>query len=298
MNKLKLPTLLSITDNPSVRFWIKKQLEEEFFIIDAPKRSAALIAAQTAALDFVIIDSEFEDYDAIELCRELKQILRALTPILLITGRLKRSFLDAAIEAGVTDFLNNQLDPNELQTRIDSIRKGHMLREKTHVASFSLGKQGGDFPTAALKSRVMLHHEALKMLDEAKQERAPVFALLIRIDQFSELKTAEPAISSLSQLFKKHLSQADLLIPSVEGRFLVLLRNANPEKAKALAEKIRKELPKTPFAGKNGPLHLTLSIVISFLEGNETDFNRMVDSSTKALKTAHDLIISIDKETL
>lgn len=138
MTHIKLPTLLAITNNPSVRFWIKKHLDEDFFIIDASEKRAALAVAQTASLDFIILDSEFEDCDALDLCRELKQILRSLTPILLMTGRLKRSFLDTAMEAGVTDFLNNRLDPEELQIRIATIRKAQALREKTQEASNAL----------------------------------------------------------------------------------------------------------------------------------------------------------------
>ena len=91
MSTLKLPTLLVVTENPSVRVWVKKHLDQDFFIIDASRKKGAIEAAQTAALDFVIVDSELESFDALELCAALKQILRTLTPILLITGRLKRS---------------------------------------------------------------------------------------------------------------------------------------------------------------------------------------------------------------
>ena len=131
MSKIKLPTLLAITDNPSVRYWIKKHLDEEFFIIDATKKSSAIVAAQTASLDFIIVDSELEDCDPLELCGELRRILRTLTPILLITGRLKKSFREEALQAGVTSFLADQLDFEELQSRIEEGTKAASLRQKT-----------------------------------------------------------------------------------------------------------------------------------------------------------------------
>jgi PleD family two-component response regulator len=170
MNRLRLPTLLSVTDNASIRHWIKKHLDDQFFIIDASKKKKALEVAKTSALDFIILDADFEDCDVLELCAEMKQILRTLTPILLITGRLKKSFLDAALEAGVTDFLSNQLSLEELEARIAVIRKTHSLREKTQEASIALPKPIEELPSSRLKNRVRIQKEALKIVKKGKKE--------------------------------------------------------------------------------------------------------------------------------
>lgn len=303
MNNLKLPTLLAVTDDAAVRFWIKKQLDEEFFIVDAPKKHSALSAAQTTSFDFIIVDSELEDCDALELCKELKQILRTLTPILLITGRLKRSYLDAAKEAGVTDFLNNQLDPEELRMRIQTIRKSHSLREKTQDISNALAPKSDDLSIGTLKNRVLIHNQAIHALKEAKKEGVPIAALIIRIDRFDELQNRigngmkQQIIKPFTDLTQPMLSSTDFLVPSSEGRFIILMKNKTPEQGRALAERIKNDLSRLSFQTEEGPLHLTVSIVVSSLEANEIEFNRMVDSSFKALKKAQDLIISIDKET-
>jgi len=304
MNNLKLPTLLAVTDDAAVRFWIKKQLDEEFFIVDAPKKHSALSAAQTTSFDFIIVDSELEDCDALELCRELKQILRTLTPILLITGRLKRSYLDAAKEAGVTDFLNNQLDPEELRMRIQTIRKSHSLREKTQDISNALAQKSDDLSSMTLKNRVLIHNQAINALKEAKKEGVPIAALMIRIDRFDELQNRigngikQQIIKPFTDLTQPLLSSTDFLVPSSEGRFIILMKNKTPDQGRALAERIKNDLSRQSFQTEEGPpLRLTVSIVVSSLEANEIDFNRMVDSSFKALKKAQDLIISIDKET-
>lgn len=303
MNNLKLPTLLAVTDDASVRFWIKKQLDEDFFIVDALKKYSALSAAQTTSFDFIIVDSELEDCDALELCRELKQILRTLTPILLITGRLKRSYLDAAKEAGVTDFLNNLLDPEELRMRIQTIRKSHSLREKTQDISNALAPKSEDLSSVTLKNRVLIDNQAINALKEAKKEGVPIAALMIRIDRFDELQNRigngmkQQIIKPFADLTQPLLSSTDFLVPSSEGRFIILMKNKTPEQGRALAERIKNDLSKQSFQTEEGPLRMTVSIVVSSLEANEIDFNRMVDSSFKALKKAQDLIISIDKET-
>src|SRR5207245_10621486 len=99
---------------------------------------------------------------------------------------------------------------------------------------------------------------------------------------------ANPAYAITSPftiLLSRFLSSTARLLPSSEGRFVILLKNRTPEIGRTIAEQIRKEISKTPFQTKSGPIPVTASIVVSSLEG-ESDFNLMLDSSFKALKKA------------
>lgn len=134
-----LPTLLIITDNPSVRFWVKKHMDEDFFVIDAHEKFAAIEAVKNTPLDFILLDSAFEECDALELCKELRQHMpNILTPIFLITGRLKKNYLEHALDVGVTDFINDQLDIDELEMRIAISRNAASLRKKTASIAASI----------------------------------------------------------------------------------------------------------------------------------------------------------------
>jgi len=303
MDKLKLPTLLIVSENPSVRFWIKKQLNDQFFIIDAPDFKIAIETAKNSHLDFVIIDSDFENYNPLNLSLEIRKNLDAFTPILLITGRLKKSFLEAALDAGVTDFLNNQLDPEELQLRIATGRKAQSLREKTKDAFSSLEPPKNELSSDYLKNKFLLHDQALRLIANAKIKNIPLVALFIRIDRFDELQTksgylvASEILIPLSHLLLKNLKESDLLIPSSEGRFIILLQNVTIAQAKSLAENLRSKVKKAAFLTKNGPIYLSISMTLSSLEATEGDFNRIVNISVNALKEAHtavNLIIPID----
>jgi two-component system cell cycle response regulator len=303
---LKLPTLLVIADNPSVRFWIKKNLNDQFFVIDATKKSAALEAIQYAPLDFIIIDSGFEDCDPIELCQEMRQLLHTtLTPILLITGRLKRSYREAALEAGVTDFLSDQLDLDELETRIATGQKAVSMRQKTVDISSALKKPKNESSENYLKNKLVLHDQALRLLADAKKEKVPMTLLLLQIDGFNDLQsrlgilTAEEILLPLSTLLNRHLRAQDLLIPSAEGRFIILLHTMPDEEAKHFAEVLRKEVQQQRFKTKNGELHLTVSIAFSSIAANETAFNKSVNAAIKSLaqtQSTTNLIISLKKE--
>lgn len=125
-----LPPLLLITENPSVRYFFKKHLESQFTLIEASREHTALQELCTSPLEVVVLDSHLESCDALELACKLRN-RNLLVPILLITGRLKKSFRDQALDAGVTDFLQEQLDLEEFETRIAILRKASESRKKT-----------------------------------------------------------------------------------------------------------------------------------------------------------------------
>lgn len=305
MSKQPLPTLLLVADNPSVVFWIKKNLSDQFFVIEAQDRKSALDALN-AKLDFIIIDSSFEAHDPLELCKELsKKTAVNLTPILLITNRLKKSYRDKALESGVTDFLSDQLDLEELETRIAIGRKGVAAKKKTEEISSLIHVPKKELSSAYLKKKFLLTNHALRLLAEAQKEKSPVSLLFLRIDHFNELQSrfaqsfAEKLLIPFSDFLSHLLPETDLLIPSSDGGFIVLLPNTDPAHAKSFAERLHNEIQHHRFDTDTGPVHLTVSIAFSSLEATENAYNRAVEFSSKALRQAlpaTNLIISLDQE--
>jgi PleD family two-component response regulator len=136
--QLKLPTLLVIADNPSIRFWVKNHLDPQFFVLSAETKQQALDALN-ANPDFIIIDAAFEECDPLDLCKTLSQFTKKqLIPILLITGKLKKSFRAQATEAGVNYFLSDQLDIEELQARLAEGLQAAAVRHKTETLGLSI----------------------------------------------------------------------------------------------------------------------------------------------------------------
>lgn len=272
--QIRLPTLLIVADNPSVRFWVKKQLEDQFFLITAQSRQEAL-EALNAHLDFIIVDAVLEEGDALALCLKLSQLTQKKIPILLITGRLKKSFREKALASGVTDFLSDQLDVEELHMRITTGKKTASVREKTEGMSQKIkfsGRSGG-----SLKSKFVLTDQALRNLANAREKGIPVALLVVRIDKGEEI----------SDYMNRFARGKGLWIPSDEGGALLLF-DTPFNAARSIAETLREEAQ---------TLHVTISIAVSSLEASEKGFNRMIDTALKSLKTHSEtnLIISVDE---
>lgn len=292
--QLKLPTLLVVAENPTIRFWIKKHLDGQFFVINAENEHEAL-EALASRLDFIVVDAAMEDCDPLKLCKELRQRAQ-LVPILLITGKLKKSFRDEAYQSGVTDFLSDQLDIDELEVRIEAGLKMASSREKTVDIGLAIR---GIKPNAggSLKNKVVLNNQGLKVLAEAKKKNIPVALLFLGIDHFENWENKEEIFNSLGQFIQNLLREKDVLIPSTEGRYIILLNNTFPESAKKVAARLKEKISYHPFSAMR---KLTVSIAVSSFEASEKEFQKMIDSALKSLKTQTDtnLIISFDEENL
>jgi two-component system, cell cycle response regulator len=303
--KLKLPTLLVISDNPSIWQWVKRELEGQFFIIRASRQFSATETARTTELDFIILDANFEECDPLELARELRQI-NTITPILLITGRLKKSFRDAALDAGVTDFLNESLSIEELETRIATGKRAASARKKTSEISTRLKGTKQELSQDFFKNKVLLNKKAIDLLANVKKQKDSIMLLLLRIDHFQDLQSqvglidAEELLPLLSERITRHLRPEDLLIPSSQGFFILLLPHTAPDEASAIAEELRREVQKEPFQLPSKKLEITISIALSSFQAEEEQYKRIVAQASKALQAAKamtNLIISLDKET-
>jgi diguanylate cyclase (GGDEF)-like protein len=303
--KLKLPTLLVIADNPSIRHWIRRHLEDQFYVVEAPNRWTAIDSAQSTGLDFIILDSHFEECDPLELSRYLRSINPAI-PILLITGRLKKSFRDEARASGITDFLNDQLAIEELEMRISAGQKTANARKKTSALSSRIKPIQRPLTDEFFKNKILLNEKALRLLSDMKKEKETISLLLLRMDHFHQLQASEGPIAIdeiLAMLYdriSRRIRPGDLLIPSSNGFFILLLPHTAIAEAGKIAEQLRRTVQREAFDLDKKEIHLTVSIAVSPLNADEGQYKRIVAQASQALAQSQattNLIISINKET-
>jgi CheY-like chemotaxis protein len=112
---------LIVEDNHTTALLLA-QIIEKLGAFEAHSRDTAGSALKLAAsmpFDIIIVDYMLPDFDGIRLSREL----RALpgyehVPILMITSSYEKNVRRAALEAGITEFVNKPIDVVELKVRI------------------------------------------------------------------------------------------------------------------------------------------------------------------------------------
>jgi PleD family two-component response regulator len=303
MTSLKLPTLLVITELPPVRYWVKEQLEKQFYLINATTEKKALETVKTAHLDFIIIDGSMEECDPLSLSTKIRNLApHDPFPILLITGRLKKTYRDIALEAGVTDFLSEELDREELEMRIATGQRSAEVRQKVVGISMTLAKTKADSKAKYLKNKDLMEDRLVRFLDTAKKENKQVTMLLGQIDAFTALQssyrlsTAEILIP-LADLLNQSLQGNEISTPSSDGQFIILLTGVNPIETKKTAQNFQKMINKHRFLTKRGPIKITASFALSKVDANEPSLNKMITIANTSLKQnvlKKNFIVSLD----
>ena len=301
-----LPTLLIISDNPSIRYWLKKQLGSQFFLIEATNKAKAIETALNSTIEFVILDADFKTYDSLLLAKEIRQTpSNLLTPILLITDKLKKTYRTAAQEAGVTDFLFQPLDAEELAAKIETIKKAGNIRHKVLGLSSRISAPQQEPSSTFFKDKVVLQDQALQLLATAREKGVRVKMVLVRIDRYAEIQTkfgevaSQEILKNFGELLTRSAGKHGMITPFTDGQFVILLPEVELAQSQKIAENLRKLVEKQRFNTKQGILHLTASFAISDIDTNEKSFNRMIDATKKSLEQSTSLnnqIFFIDKK--
>ena len=119
--------VLVVDDDPPLRRMLERTLVAEGFEVTvAADGSAALIAAERAAPDLIVLDVAMPGLDGVAVCKRLRA--KGLpTPILMLTARDAVPDRVAGLEAGADDYLVKPFAVQELIARLRALtrRSGH-----------------------------------------------------------------------------------------------------------------------------------------------------------------------------
>jgi type IV pilus assembly protein PilB len=115
----RLPRLLVVEDDESVRGYISASLSGTVEVVGASTAGEALDLATSDSIDGVVVDQQLPDLPGLELIRLLRTEARtAAIPILMLTGSASTTLEDDARNAGVDDYLTKPLEPALLEERV------------------------------------------------------------------------------------------------------------------------------------------------------------------------------------
>jgi two-component system, OmpR family, response regulator MprA len=115
--------VLVVDDDPPLRRMLERTLVAEGFEVTlAPDGGAALVAAERAAPDVIVLDVAMPALDGLAVCRRLRG--KGLpTPILMLTARDGVPDRVAGLEAGADDYLVKPFAVQELIARVRALTR-------------------------------------------------------------------------------------------------------------------------------------------------------------------------------
>lgn len=220
----------------------------------------SLLLEQSLA-DVLLLDRSIPDYDAI--CRGLKAGASRSVPIVVVDWEEGgETAAVEAFEAGADEFVTAPVRLHELRARVmKELRHKHRLDifKRLRAERDSLRS---DVRLDALTS--VLNRKALdRALAEIEEEDTDLSVVFLDVDHFKAINdtfghsAGDRALAALGRLLADHVRPNDIVGRYGGEEFLVVLRNADSDVARRVAERIRQSIAACEVPG------LTRGITVS-----------------------------------
>jgi len=245
-----------------------------------------------------VIDEKTPNIDLIPLCSSIRSLRDFKhTPIIIITRRLKKSFMRSLIKAGATDFLREPLDEDEFHLRVEMAK--HVMETQTKMSGLTPRLSKETPSTPSLEKRIFLDDRATRIVGQALSEKKNLALILLEIDQYHQVLKARgenvthALTIEIEERLQKVMRMQDLFYNQNLGKFAVFLPKTSCMAAVFIAENIQEYLDGEVFSTGNIRFHLTASMGVASLdqEGDETksiaiNLDRLLSAATHCLLAA------------
>jgi signal transduction histidine kinase len=226
--------ILMVDDDRVDRLAIRRAIEQSginAIVDEAQNAGDALQKVGMRGYDCLLLDHDLPGTSGTDLTRQLRE-RGNLTPVVLVTGQQNEELLQAAVEAGVTDFFpKNDLSPRRLALRIRfAIRIGRAEAESAKsLAAANQASRARDDVLAVVSHDLRGPLHAISLACEALREEIPAGAIryLGAIERASQ--RAERLISDLLEASAIENGALQLARGTVDASSLVKQAAADAE---------------------------------------------------------------------
>ncbi|MBO9654135.1 PleD family two-component system response regulator [Rhizobium sp. BR 250] len=237
---------------------------------------AALLKAAGNPFELVIVNSNFEDYDPLRLCSQLRSLERTrFLPLLLVAEQGADDMVARALDLGVNDYILRPIDPNELVARsLTQIRRKryneHLRLNLQHTMELAIvdGLTG-------LNNRRYLDNHLKILFDRAAVRGRPISICMTDIDRFKLVNdtyghdVGDEVLREFAARIRSTVRGADLACRYGGEEFVVVMPDTPMELAASVAERLRAIVEDQPFYVRSidRELSITASLGIATSSG-------------------------------
>ncbi|MDA5638305.1 MULTISPECIES: PleD family two-component system response regulator [Agrobacterium] len=256
---------------------------------------AALLKAASNPFELVIVNSNFEDYDPLRLCSQLRSLERTrFLPLLLVAEQGADDMVARALDLGVNDYILRPIDPNELVARtLTQIRRKryneHLRLNLQHTMELAIvdGLTG-------LNNRRYLDSHLKILFDRAAVRGRPISICMTDIDRFKLVNdtyghdVGDEVLREFAARIRSTVRGADLACRYGGEEFVVVMPDTPMELAASVAERLRAIMEDKPFYVRSidRELSITASLGIATSSGAFGAPDEILKQADKALYEA------------
>jgi two-component system cell cycle response regulator len=274
---------------------ISRALKPIAEIVSQSDPQAAVFEAAEGAFDMIIVNSNFDHYDPLRLCSQLRSLERSrFIPILLVVDQGGEQMVVRALELGVTDYILRPIEPNELivrcLTQIRRKRFNDQLRDNVQQ-TIELAVTDG---LTGLNNRRYLDKHMKLLYDRAVARERPLSLCITDIDRFKAVNdtyghdAGDEVLREFAARVRSTVRGADLACRYGGEEFVVVMPDTPPETAAAVAERLRMVIESEPFVLKQSgiSLSITASLGISSTAWGAESPEQLLKQADRALYEA------------
>ena len=237
---------------------------------------AALLKAASSSFELVIVNSNFEDYDPLRLCSQLRSLERTrFLPLLLVAEQGADDMVARALDLGVNDYILRPIDPNELVARsLTQIRRKryneHLRLNLQHTMELAIVDA-----LTGLNNRRYLDNHLKILFDRAAVRGRPISICMTDIDRFKLVNdtyghdVGDEVLREFAARIRSTVRGADLACRYGGEEFVVVMPDTPMELAASVAERLRAIVEDKPFYVRSidRELSITASLGIATSSG-------------------------------
>ncbi len=256
---------------------------------------AALFEAAETPFELVIVNSNFDDYDPLRLCSQLRSLERTrFVPVLLVADQGADTMIVRALDLGVNDYIIRPLDPNELIARcLTQIRRKRFNDRLRNSVQQTIELAVTDALTG-LNNRRYLDNHLNVLFQRAAARGRPLSLCITDIDRFKSVNdtyghdAGDEVLREFARRIRSTVRGADLACRYGGEEFVLVMPDTGPEMAAAVAERLRAVIENEPFRLKAAglDLHITASVGLSSTLWNVQSPESLLKDADRALYEA------------
>ncbi|MCV3240447.1 PleD family two-component system response regulator [Mesorhizobium sp. ZC-5] len=274
------PKVLLIDERTQSSERIRKMLRHAADLDVAADPHAGFFQAAEAPYECVIVSTGFADYDPLRLCSQLRSLDRTrFLPIILLAEIGEEERVIRGLELGINDYLTRPIDPHELTARLRTQVKRKRYNDQLRASVTQTIEMAVTDGLTGLHNRRYLDSHLQTLFDRAVGRRRPLSVMITDLDRFKSINDTfghdggDDVLREFAQRLRKNVRGIDLACRFGGEEFVVVMPDTEAQVAEKVAERIRAEIARAPFAvGHDGQtVEVTVSVGVSSLRrGTDT----------------------------
>ncbi|MEN3146408.1 PleD family two-component system response regulator [Neorhizobium sp. IRAMC:178] len=274
---------------------IIKALKPVAGVIAMSDPQAALFEAAESPVDMVIVNANFDEYDPLRLCSQLRSLERTrFLPLLLVTEMGADDLIVRALDLGVNDYIVRPIDPNELVARVLTQIKRKRYNDRLRMSVRQTIELAVTDGLTGLNNRRYLDNHLKVLFNRAAARSRPLSVCITDIDRFKSVNdvyghdAGDEVLKEFAARVRSTVRGADLACRYGGEEFVVVMPDTDATSAATIAERLRSIIESQPFHLKAAGIMLNITASLGLacsMQGAETP-EQLLKQADRALYEA------------